>query len=124
LPQNGSGGTDRWPTSFHAAWRRRGPPFARTGRPDNPAIPRWPAYTLSERATLGLDRDCQIENDYGREAAAVVEADRSGLMKPIALPEGLLRYVGPRAASLGARAETFARPRCAFLDAELNSSAT
>jgi len=41
--------------------------FARTGKPDNPAIPHWPAYAASDRATLVLDRDCQIENDYGRE---------------------------------------------------------
>jgi len=26
--------------------------FARHGRPDNPAIPEWPAYTQAERATM------------------------------------------------------------------------
>jgi len=41
--------------------------FARTGNPDNPAIPHWPAYTASARATLVLDRDCHVDNDYGRE---------------------------------------------------------
>jgi para-nitrobenzyl esterase len=41
--------------------------FARTGRPDNAAIPHWPAYTAAERATLVLDAKCRIENDYGRE---------------------------------------------------------
>jgi len=42
--------------------------FARTGNPDNPAIPHWPAYSASDRATLVLDRDCHVDNDYGREA--------------------------------------------------------
>jgi len=42
--------------------------FARAGKPDNPAIPHWPAYTTSERATFVLDRECRVENDYGREA--------------------------------------------------------
>ena len=42
--------------------------FARTGNPDNPAIPHWPAYTASDRATLVLDRNCRVDNDYGREA--------------------------------------------------------
>lgn len=42
--------------------------FARTGNPDNPAIPHWPAYTASERATLVLDRNRRVDNDYGREA--------------------------------------------------------
>ena len=41
--------------------------FARTGNPDNPAIPHWPAYTASDRATLVLDRNCHVANDYGRE---------------------------------------------------------
>jgi para-nitrobenzyl esterase len=41
--------------------------FARTGKPDNPAIPHWPAYAAVDRATLVLDRECRIENDYGRE---------------------------------------------------------
>jgi para-nitrobenzyl esterase len=42
--------------------------FARTGNPDNAAIPHWPGYTASERATLVLDRNCHVDNDYGREA--------------------------------------------------------
>jgi para-nitrobenzyl esterase len=42
--------------------------FARTGNPDNPAIPHWPAYTAADRATLVLDSKCRVENDYGREA--------------------------------------------------------
>jgi para-nitrobenzyl esterase len=41
--------------------------FARTGNPDNPAIPHWPAYSEGERATLLLDRECRVANDYGRE---------------------------------------------------------
>jgi para-nitrobenzyl esterase len=42
--------------------------FARTGTPDNAAIPRWPAYTLAERSTLIFDRECSVVKDYGREA--------------------------------------------------------
>jgi len=42
--------------------------FARTGNPDNPAIPHWPAYTASDRATLVLDRNCHVDSDYGGEA--------------------------------------------------------
>jgi para-nitrobenzyl esterase len=41
--------------------------FARNGKPDNPAIPHWPAYTVADRATLVLDRECRVANDYGRE---------------------------------------------------------
>jgi para-nitrobenzyl esterase len=41
--------------------------FARTGKPDNAAIPHWPIYNQTERATLILDRECRIADDYGRE---------------------------------------------------------
>ncbi len=37
--------------------------FARTGRPDDPAIPGWPTYDAATRATLVLDNPCRIEND-------------------------------------------------------------
>ena len=41
--------------------------FARTGNPDNAAIPHWPAYTGTDPATLILDRACRVANDHGRE---------------------------------------------------------
>jgi para-nitrobenzyl esterase len=37
--------------------------FARTGKPNHPAIPAWPAYDADKRATLMLDSHCRIEND-------------------------------------------------------------
>ncbi|HBK05324.1 MAG TPA: carboxylesterase/lipase family protein [Acetobacteraceae bacterium] len=37
--------------------------FARNGRPDHAAIPAWPAYDATTRATLVLDTACRIEND-------------------------------------------------------------
>lgn len=37
--------------------------FARNGRPDHPAIPAWPPYDATTRATLVLDKVCRIEND-------------------------------------------------------------
>jgi para-nitrobenzyl esterase len=42
--------------------------FARSGNPNNPSLPNWPSYSLSERATLVLDRHCEIVNDHGRDA--------------------------------------------------------
>jgi para-nitrobenzyl esterase len=42
--------------------------FARSGHPDNSLIPHWPNYTLDERATLILDRECRLANDYGGAA--------------------------------------------------------
>ena len=37
--------------------------FARTGVPDNAAIPHWPPYDVSTRSTLVLDAVCRIEQD-------------------------------------------------------------
>jgi para-nitrobenzyl esterase len=45
--------------------------FARTGRPEHPGIPQWPAYRVPERATLILDAECRIENDPRGEARAL-----------------------------------------------------
>jgi len=41
--------------------------FARTSKPDNDAIPHWPAYNVSDRATLVFNRECRVENDYGHD---------------------------------------------------------
>jgi para-nitrobenzyl esterase len=37
--------------------------FARTGRPDHPALPPWPAYDLTRRATMVFDRESQVLDD-------------------------------------------------------------
>jgi para-nitrobenzyl esterase len=64
------GATDRGPVAHElsrcmsATWAA----FARTGNPDNPAIPHWPAYTAAGRSTLVFDRTCRVAGDYGREA--------------------------------------------------------
>jgi para-nitrobenzyl esterase len=42
--------------------------FARTGNPENPAIPHWPAYTPEERATMVFDSNCRVVADPDRDA--------------------------------------------------------
>lgn len=37
--------------------------FAATGNPNNPALPQWPPYEQSKRATLILDDDTRVDND-------------------------------------------------------------
>jgi len=45
--------------------------FARTGNPNNPAIPQWPSYSSSERATMIFDNECRVVNDpYQQERLA------------------------------------------------------
>ncbi len=42
--------------------------FARTGMPDNKAIPLWPAYTVADRATMMIDTEWRVQNDPQHEA--------------------------------------------------------
>ncbi len=42
--------------------------FARNGSPDNPAIPAWPAYATSDRATMIFDHQCRLVRDPDRDA--------------------------------------------------------
>jgi para-nitrobenzyl esterase len=37
--------------------------FAKTGDPNNPAIPKWSAYDATSRATMIFDNDTRLEND-------------------------------------------------------------
>jgi para-nitrobenzyl esterase len=38
--------------------------FARTGNPNNPAIPHWPAYTVPERTTMVFDTQSKAEKMF------------------------------------------------------------
>jgi para-nitrobenzyl esterase len=39
--------------------------FARSGDPNHAGLPKWPAYSTSERATMLFDTVCRVENDPG-----------------------------------------------------------
>ena len=41
--------------------------FARTGNPNTPKLPHWPAYTAKNRATMVIDNTSKVENDPLRE---------------------------------------------------------
>jgi para-nitrobenzyl esterase len=41
--------------------------FAHHSRPTAAGVPRWPAYTLRNRATMRIDADCRIVNDPDRD---------------------------------------------------------
>jgi para-nitrobenzyl esterase len=41
--------------------------FARTGNPNNPKLPQWPAFNANNRATMVMDNKCEVVNDPLRE---------------------------------------------------------
>ena len=45
--------------------------FARTGNPANAALPAWPAYDATRRATMIFDDECRIANDPDGEVRPV-----------------------------------------------------
>jgi para-nitrobenzyl esterase len=47
--------------------------FARTGSPENAAVPAWPAYTPEGRATMVLDTECRVVADPDRDARLLWE---------------------------------------------------
>jgi para-nitrobenzyl esterase len=62
--QNGIGGSGSpqqralW-AKFASAWVAH----AKTGNPNSPKIPNWPAYDSTKRATMVFDNDTRVEND-------------------------------------------------------------
>ncbi|HEY2646543.1 MAG TPA: carboxylesterase/lipase family protein [Candidatus Acidoferrales bacterium] len=59
-PMTGSG-NDRAALSdrMSSAWAA----FARTGNPNHAGLPRWPAFTSQERATMIFNNNCKVVND-------------------------------------------------------------
>ena len=50
--------------------------FAREGDPNHPAVPTWPPYSLSARATILFDYECRVVNDPRRDERLVWEGIR------------------------------------------------
>ena len=47
--------------------------FARTGDPNTPKLPRWPAYSAASRDTMLFNNDCRVVPDPDRAARLVME---------------------------------------------------
>jgi para-nitrobenzyl esterase len=55
-----------------AAWAA----FARTGNPNHPDLPKWPAFNVKDRATMIFNDECRVVNDPDRETRLALMAIR------------------------------------------------
>ncbi len=51
----------------------RGPAFAHTGDPNTPALPSWPRYDATGRATMMLDLQSHVERNPGGTARSALD---------------------------------------------------
>lgn len=51
--------------------------FARTGNPNHPGIAEWPAFTPELEPTMIFDTECEVRNNYDREAREVLRAEEA-----------------------------------------------
>src|SRR6185369_8875039 len=51
--------------------------FARSGNPNNPAIPHWPAYTTANRTTMVFDTTSQAVGDFREDERRLVQSASS-----------------------------------------------
>jgi len=47
--------------------------FARTGDPNTPKLPKWPAYSAASRDTMLFNDDCRVVRDPDRAPRLVME---------------------------------------------------
>ncbi|HWX55997.1 MAG TPA: carboxylesterase family protein [Verrucomicrobiae bacterium] len=61
---------DQMARQFSDAWAA----FARTGKPDAPSIPPWPAYDATTRATMIFNVKSQVVNDPNSEVRKILQS--------------------------------------------------
>jgi para-nitrobenzyl esterase len=47
--------------------------FARTGNPNTPKVPNWPAYSVARRDTMLFNNECNVEQDPAQSARLAME---------------------------------------------------
>jgi para-nitrobenzyl esterase len=67
-------GNDRYALAHRmsAAWAA----FARSGNPNHPDLPNWPAFNPTTRPTMILNTECKVVNDPNREERLALAALR------------------------------------------------
>jgi len=73
-PSMTGAGNERWALAhkISAAYAA----FARTGNPNHPDLPNWPAFNLNQRPTMIFNNECKVLNDPNKEERLALKAVR------------------------------------------------
>lgn len=74
MMENASAAGKRMSFQFSSTWAA----FAKTGDPNNPEIPEWPAYDANKRSVLVWDREIRVVDDYRGELIRMLAPEPSG----------------------------------------------
>lgn len=66
--------------------------FARNGNPDNPRMPVWKSYDTADRATMVVDEQCHLVNDFHGAGRMASEPLRTGVQPTTLLRGPLFRH--------------------------------
>lgn len=76
---NVPGETDRLQERMTTAWIN----FARYGSPDTPSLPKWPASTPGDEATMIFDKTCEVRHNFDHKLVKKLSETEFNPMTPV-----------------------------------------
>ena len=71
--------TDRLQERMTTAWIN----FARYGSPETPSLPKWPASTPGDEATMIFDKTCEVRHNFDHKLVKKLSETEFNPMTPV-----------------------------------------